>query len=133
MLLELSEDVGMTAIKHNKKGHTVQITLKFSDFKVITRQMTVSSTCSTKDIYTIGLDLLKKNLPSNETVRLLGISLSGFEENDPIEQLSFFEKSKKSNDNLIEENKHEKIDVVMDKIRDKYGIDKISRASLIRK
>lgn len=133
VLLELSEDVGMSAIKHNKKGHTVQITLKFSDFKVITRQVTVPSTCSTKDIYTIGLDLLKKNLPPHKAVRLLGISLSGFEENHPIEQLSLFNIDSEADDNLAEANKGEQIDKVMGKIRDKYGFEKISRASLIRK
>lgn len=132
MLLELSEDVGATARKHHKKGHTVQITLKFSDFKVITRQRTVPSTCFTKDIYTIGLDLLVKNLPSNRAVRLLGISLSGFEENQPLEQLSIFGTDNKTEDNLIKDTKHEKVDEVMDKIRDKYGFEKISRASLIK-
>jgi len=132
-LMHLSEDIGITARKHNKKGHTVQITLKFSDFKVITRQTTVSSTCSTKDIYTIGCDLLRKNLNSNDEVRLLGISLSGFEENHPIEQLSLFNIDNIEQDNLIKDNKNHKVDEVMDKIRNKYGFEKISRASLIRK
>jgi len=131
VLLELSEDVGISAIKHNKKGHTVQITLKFSDFNVITRQITVPSTCSTKDIYTIGLELLKKNLPNNKAIRLLGISLSGFEESLPIEQLSLFDISNHFESNLVN-NKHEKIDSVMNKIRDQHGSNKISRASLIR-
>lgn len=132
-LLELSEDVGITARKHNKKGHTVQITLKFSDFNVITRQMTVPSTCYTKDIYTIGVNLLKKNLTSNKLVRLIGISLSGFEENQPIEQLSLFDINNKTKDNFVKNKKDNKIDEVMDKIRDKHGFNKISRGSLVEK
>jgi len=66
-------------------------------------------------------------------LRLLGISLSGFEENHPIEQLSLFDIDNIAEGYLIKDNKHQKIDEVMDKIRDKHGIDKISRASLIRK
>ncbi|MEL7564104.1 MAG: DNA polymerase IV, partial [Dehalobacterium sp.] len=51
ILLELSEYVGINARKHEKKGCTVQITLKHSDFRVLTRQTTVPATCSTIEIY----------------------------------------------------------------------------------
>ena len=133
ILMELSEDVGMTARKHNKKGRVVHITLKFSDFNVINRQTTVAPTCFTNDIYHAGYDLLKKNLPSNKAVRLIGITLGGFEENCLSEQISIFDIATDSKSNFIENNKHGKIDEVMDKIRDKYGFEKISRASLIKK
>ncbi len=38
ILMELAENIGMTAREHGKKGRTIQITLKYSNFKVITRQ-----------------------------------------------------------------------------------------------
>jgi len=128
ILMELSEDVGITTRKHNKKGRVVHIVLKFSDFEVINRQTTISPTCFTNDIYNVGYNLLKNNLNSNKPVRLLGISLSGFEENCLSEQISLFDTS-----HVVKDDKHEKIDGVMDKIRDKYGFQTISRASLVRK
>ena len=38
VLMELADDIGVTSRRHGKKGHTVHITLKYCDFKVITRQ-----------------------------------------------------------------------------------------------
>lgn len=125
ILMKLSEDVGMAARKHNKKGRIVQIILKFSDFEVITRQTTVYPTCFTNDIYNAGYNLLKKNIHTYKAVRLIGISLGGFEENYSSEQISLF--------NIDKDDRHEKIDELMDKIRNKYGSEKISRASLIKK
>ncbi len=125
ILMKLSEDVGMTARKHNKKGRIIQIILKFSDFEVITRQTTVYPTYFTNDIYNAGYNLLKKNIYTYKAVRLIGISLGGFEENYSSEQISLF--------NIDKDDRHEKIDELMDKIRNKYGFEKISRASLIKK
>jgi len=51
VLMELADDIGVTARRHSKKGRTVHITLKYSDFQVVTRQTTVPATFSTKEIY----------------------------------------------------------------------------------
>jgi len=116
ILMELSDDIGMTARKNGKKGHTVQITIKYSNFNTITRQMAISPTCNIKDIYTACVKLLESNW-SNEPVRLLGISLSGFQNES--EQISLF--------NLVDTNESksdDKIDNLEDailKIRKKYG------------
>lgn len=124
ILMQLSEEVGIRARRHNKKGNSIQITLKFSDFKVITRQATIAPTFYTKDIYETGCDLLQRIFHPSKAVRLIGVTLKGFEEDCLSQQISFFNKDKN--------NKHEKVDVVMDKIRNKYGNDKIGRASLIK-
>jgi DNA polymerase-4 len=130
ILLELAESVGMTARKHDKKGSTVQITLKFSDFQVVTRQTTLlSATNSTREIYRTGCTLLEENWPSHKPVRLIGISLGGFLANDRLNQMSLFDfyVGQQLNDN-----KEEKIDKVMDIIREKYGKEKITRAKLLK-
>lgn len=117
ILMELSDDIGMTARESGKKGNTVQITIKYSNFNTITRQMTISPTCNIKDIYAVGVKLLERNW-SNEPVRLLGISLSGFQNES--EQISLFQLDKN------EAKGDEKIDNLEDtilKIRKKYGAD----------
>lgn len=131
ILLKLTDDIGMTARKYGKKARTVQITLKYTDFKVVTRQMTVSPTCATNDIYQAGCALLEQNWNPLRPVRLIGISISGFDENFALGQLSLFDLYE--NKDNINNDKFERIDKAIDKIRKKYGINKINRASLIIK
>ncbi|WP_330577776.1 Y-family DNA polymerase [Alkaliphilus serpentinus] len=125
ILMELAEDVGMKAREQAKKGTTIQITLKYASFQSVTRQTTVAPTYSTKTIYQTGYELLRRNFSSNRPIRLIGISLSGFEEAAIHEQISIFEET--------QNNKHEKIDEVMDRTRKKHGFEKINRGSLIKK
>lgn len=91
ILLDLAEDVGMTVRRHGKKGRTVQITIKYSDFKVVTRQATVSPTCVTQEIFQAGFRLLQENWNPDRPVRLLGISVTGFEQDGGDKQLSIFD------------------------------------------
>jgi len=127
VIMELAEEIAMSARRHNKKGHTVQITIKYSDFKTITRQTRVSPTNLARDIIQAGFMLLEKNWNRYRPVRLLGISISGFEE-DFIDQVSFFEQADNDHDRV----KEEKLERTLDQIRLKYGLDKIGRASLIK-
>ena len=60
VLMELADDIGMTARKHGKKGRTVHITLKYSDFHSVTRQTTIPATSITKEIYQAGCVYLNK-------------------------------------------------------------------------
>jgi len=131
VLLELSDEVGMTARKYGKKGHTVQISIKYSDFKSITRQMTVPATCLVKDIYAAGIMLFKNNW-NKEPIRLLGISLSGFDNNYEFEQISLFQLPKVSNEKSYSD-KIEIIENTIHIIRQKYGSSIIKPGISIKK
>ena len=130
ILMELSEDVGMTARRFGKCGNTVQITIKYSDFESVTRQTNIQETCATKDIYKAGCYLLEHNWNSFRPVRLLGISLSGFDKDCTEGQLSIFD--------IVDDKKYdtpkkdERIDRALDASRNRYGFGKIGRAALIR-
>ena len=129
VLMELADDIGMTTRRHGKKGRTVNVTLKYSDFHVVTRQTTIPATCTTKDIYQAGCGLLEQNWNRSHPVRLIGISLSGFHEECSTDQLSLFDQVE---DNVKNE-KNERIDKAMDKIRNKHGSEIITFAALIKK
>lgn len=138
ILMNLADDVGQTARKYNKKGAVIQVTLKFSDFKVMTRQMSVTPTFFTQDIFSAGMHLLNNHWPERRAVRLVGISLSGFDRLAEGRQLSLFDLQPDRQQNSPErlDRRHQQsreLDEVMDKIRNKYGPDKIGRASLIKK
>ncbi|NLJ57433.1 MAG: DNA polymerase IV [Tissierellia bacterium] len=127
VLLELSDEVGMTARKHGKKGSTVQITIKYSNFTSITRQMTVNPTCNVKSIYEAGIKLLENNW-TKKAVRLLGISLSGFENNS--QQLSLFSMSDSEGSQT---DKIDNLEDTIQKIRQKYGTEIIKPGISIKK
>jgi len=129
VLMELTDDVGMTARRYNKKGRTVHITLKYSDFHVVTRQTTIPATSITREIYHAGCSLLEQNWNRYYPVRLIGISLSGFHEDCSSDQLSLFDPM---TDNAKSE-KNKRIDSAMDKIRSKHGSEIITIASLVKK
>ena len=129
VIMDLADDIGMTARRHGKKGHTVHITLKYSDFRVITRQTAVPATCTTKEIYQAGCSLLEQNWNQLHPVRLIGISLSGFHEGSPSDQLSLFEQM----ESKPQDDKNERIDKAMDEIRKKHGSEIITFATLVKK
>jgi DNA polymerase-4 len=128
VIMELSDDVAASARRHGKKGRTVQITIKYNDFSVITRQMKVKPTDLSRDIIQAGVTLLEQNWDSRRPVRLLGISITGFEDEYP-EQISLFDQAEQERDSV----KEEKLEEVVDSIRRRFGPDKINRASLIRR
>ncbi len=128
-IMELSEEVGMTARKYGKKGRTVQITIKYSDFKVITRQATIPATYLSKDIASTGIELMKRNWDNKRPVRLLGISLCGFGEDLAADQVSIFNMTETN----LKNDREEKLEKAMDKIREKFGTSKISRAVLLKR
>ncbi len=127
VIFRLAEEVGAEARIFEGKGKTVSIVIKYSDFKSITRQKTVTPTFLTKEINKAGIDLLEENWDIGKPVRLLGIGLSNFSEEESFEQLSL--DSLKEGSSLVKE---EKLEKTMDKIKQKFGSDKIKRAKLIQ-
>lgn len=128
VIMALSEEIGISARKNNKVGKTIQITIKYSDFKTITRQMSIPGSNLTKDILESSFALLEKIWDSNNPVRLLGVCLTGFDENES-SQLSFFDsiEAPKSNE------KETRLETAMDAIRNKHGINSLRRAALVQK
>ncbi|SMP61453.1 DNA polymerase IV [Anoxynatronum buryatiense] len=135
IFMGLAEDVAHQARQYGKPGNVVQITIKFNDFSAITRQVTLpTATHYTRELYEAGYQLLKKHWPSNRGVRLIGISLSGFQTEAVPQQLSIFDLSPaKATENDDRQRKQQKIDEIMDQVRLKHGTDKIARASLLHR
>ncbi|MFL0195405.1 DNA polymerase IV [Clostridium sp. WILCCON 0269] len=132
ILMKLSDEVGMTARRHNKKGRTVQVSIKYSNFQSITRQTTIPTTCLVKEIYSAGIEMLQKNWNTQLPVRLLGISLSGFAKDNDSEQISIFNMLEVEHErNGVD--KIDKLETAINDIRQKYGSSIINRAILMKK
>jgi DNA polymerase IV len=123
VLMRLAEDVGVETRRYGYKGRTVSIVIKYGDFQSITRQKTLPPTYLTKDIYLTGVKLLDENWNNHRAVRLLGIGIGNFDDNE-VTQISLFDIGDLGN----RDEKEEKLEKAMDKIREKYGMDKVKRA-----
>jgi DNA polymerase-4 len=133
IFLEMCEEVGYDARKYCKKGRTIQITIKYSDFQSITRQISVEPTYLTKDIYEKGFALLKKNWSNLKPVRLVGISITGFEQGGLKKQLSLLDELDGLEGNSNYSQKEEKLEKAIDSIRSKLGTNSVSRAIQIKR
>jgi DNA polymerase IV len=80
-LEKIGKVVADRLLKHNLKGKTVTLKVKYSDFKLITRSHTVEEALDNRQAITgIAKDLLQGTDIENKKVRLLGISVSNFGE-----------------------------------------------------
>lgn len=130
VILRLSEEVGAEARRYGYKGKTVQITIKYGDFQSVTRQKSIEPTYLTREIFRTGAKILEENWNKNRPVRLLGIGISNFGE-DQSGQLSIFDIGVK--DPSRDDEKEEKLERAIDGIRDRFGLDKVKRAKTIGK
>ena len=120
IVLALTEQVAFRLRKHELLANTVRIQLRNKDFQDVSHQGKLEiPTCSTKEIYTKAKQLLKQMYKTQIPIRLVGVSVDKLIEKTEV-QLSLFMGEK--ND------KQEKIDKVMDELKNKYGYKKITRA-----
>lgn len=124
VLLRQSEEVGRDLRRQGYYAKTIAIILRTKDFVDYSHQTKlVNATNVSEVIYKTVIKLLD-NAWRGEPIRLIGIRLSDFT-TENIKQVSLFEESK--------EETHEKVQVALDKIKDKYGLTSIIPASLLEK
>ena len=108
------------------KGSTIQIGIKYSDFKYISRQKTlINPTNISKEIEDNAFELICENMAKNKPIRLLSIQLSSLTSEDTSpHQISLFTEEKTYE-------KQEKLDEALDKIRLKFGKDAVTTGSIM--
>lgn len=110
-LLELSEEVGYRLRSKGLRAKVISLKLRFADFKTITRDVSLAeATDRDKEIYNIVQELFIRYCGKSPW-RLIGIRASGFEN---YKQLSLFS-------NEPDSAKEEKVLLVRDRLRNKYG------------
>jgi DNA polymerase-4 len=118
-LHSLSESVGRRLRRHDLKGSTVKLKLRWKDFTTLTRQMTLPHpTDGDLEIYTAVKDLFNKNWIKGKPVRLLGVGVTQFSK--PIRQLGLWDEPRPKNANLL---------VAVDALKERYGKNTIIRGS----
>ncbi len=120
ILLALTEQVTYRLRKYELLANTVNVQLRTSNFQDTSHQgkLTVA-TSSTKEIYAKAKQLLIQMYHESMEIRLIGVRVDNLIGKEEI-QLSLFQ------DKINE--KQEKLDDAVDKIKEKYGYNSITRA-----
>lgn len=119
VLLALVEQVTYRLRHHELLANVVNVQIKTNEFKVLSHQRKLDfPTDSTKIIQEMAKRLLKE-IYNNIPVRLIGVRVDQLVEKEQ-RQISLFENT--------ENEKQKKIDLVLDKIKEKYGYETITRA-----
>lgn len=123
ILLEQCDIVATRMRRKEKKCMAVSISYRTLDFKNKSHQTKLANaTDLTDEIYKNAKNLFAESW-NGEPLRLIGVALMNLTDDD-FEQLSLFEDTK-------DKDRHRKLDATLDAIRQKYGNDKITRASIM--
>jgi DNA polymerase-4 len=113
VLCGLCERVCWRARHRRIKARTVTLKLRYADFNTLSRSRTLSPTNSELELYPVVKELLIAARTRSLPVRLLGLQLSNL---GVFEQLSLFDRN-------------ERVDGVIDEIRDRYGFSMVALAT----
>jgi DNA polymerase-4 len=125
-LRTLAESVGYRLRRRNLKCRGVQVSIKDPELRTIDRQMQLESpTQATKVIYNAALALVLRSWQMSKPIRLLTVTAINLTGEGDSGQLSLFTQAS------AEEEKLERLDHSLDRLKHKYGRAVIKPASVI--
>ena len=123
ILLALTEQTCYRLRKHQLLAHTVGVQIKNRDFKMYSHQKSLTTdTDSTKIIYETAKQILKEMF-QGEPIRLIGVKVDKLVTREK-QQLSLFDTPRNE--------KQQKLDKTLDKLKEKYGYDAVTRAGKMK-
>ena len=119
IILTLAEYVTYRLRRYNMLANVVNVGLRTNEFKDFSHQSKLEyATSNTKEIYLKAKELVNE-MYNGESIRLISLKVDKLCNKDEI-QISLF-------DNITSK-KNEKLDETLDKLKEKYGYEKITRA-----
>ena len=120
-LLELTDQVARRMRRHDVRGKTVNLKVRFSDFHTITRAQTIPEpTFSTRELETVVDEIFQRVDLQGRSVRLLGMGVSNLCRKKLTQGLLF---------DGEEREKTGRLDSIKDQIKDRFGHDAVRRAT----
>jgi DNA polymerase-4 len=125
-LLDLTDQVARRVRAQGLKGRTIQLKVRYSDFRTVTRSQSLPEpTDVTDEIWKTVAELFEQRLPpSLPPVRLLGMGVSGLDRSGEQQKLLFDTEERK---------RQSRLDSATDQIRQRFGSDAIGRAAGIQR
>ena len=131
-ILELSDQVARRLRRYDILGRTVNLKIRFGDFRTITRASTLPAPShSSNELSKTAAGLLVESLDPQhrgilpEGIRLLGMGVSNLKRPEDQQQMLLFDQQ--------ENEKQDRFDRASDKIKEKFGSHSIRRASSVEK
>jgi DNA polymerase-4 len=125
VLLDQAEQVGWELRKQKLKGSTVTVKVRYPDFTLVTRSLTLPfPTDQGIEIYQTALKLLTRTEALQKRARLLGVGISNLLHQDDPEQYLLFDSRREKTERSVQ---------AMDQIWEKFGPEAIKRASLLER
>lgn len=126
-LLNLSEQVGQRLRQDRLIGSTVRLKIRWPDFTTFTRQSTFAVPVEQdKQIYQAALALLEKIWKPGQSVRLVGVGVSGL--GPPVRQLSLWE-IETDPITAAGSSREQRLQNAIDEIRSRFGKGMLQRGS----
>ena len=121
IVLALTEQVTYRLRKQNMLARVVNVQLRNKDFVDTSHQRKLpNATASTKEIFKHAKELLEQMYRKGTAIRLIGVRVDDLTDKEEM-QISLFHDEAKNE-------KQEKLDKTIDKIKEKYGYNFITRA-----
>ena len=124
VIREMAEQVATRIRKHHCQTGCVSLSVSYSKYEEqvgFSRQLKIPSTSNTKKLVDSCFEILNKYYEDDKAVRRIGITYSKLSYTSDI-QLDLFE-------DPTEQITNEKLDLLVDKIREKYGFQSLVHAS----
>ena len=121
ILLALTEQVTYRLRKQKMLARVVNVQLRTKDFVDTSHQKKLpNATASTKEILEVAKELLEQMYRKGTPIRLIGVRVDDLTDTEEM-QISLF-------NDVAKNEKQEKLDKTIDKLKEKYGYNLITRA-----
>jgi nucleotidyltransferase/DNA polymerase involved in DNA repair len=127
VLLWLTDQVARRLRRYGMKGRTITVKMRDHNFKTITRRTTLSEATDFEEtIYREALSLAEQVQWGSRKVRLIGVSVSGFGPDAPV-QLDLFGAAAPEPEHDLE-----KLHQTVDMLRDRFGDEIITKGTVLQ-
>lgn len=125
-LFELTDQVGRRLRRHELRGGTAHLKVRFSDFRTLTRSQKLSEpTNATDELFSVVVEMLETRLPGKHPpVRLLGMGVSDIDVSGRVQGHLFDEEDRR---------RHRQLDQVADEVKDRFGTSALGRGTSLQR
>lgn len=127
VLLLLTEQVARRLRRYNLKGRVITVKIRDLNFKTLTKRVTLTeATDFEEEIYREALRLADEAQWGSGKVRLIGVSISGFNTEESL-QLELFRDAEADKDKSLA-----KLHQTIDRLRDRFGEEIVTKGTVLR-
>ncbi len=130
-VVRMADGVGARLRAGSRRGRTVQLKIRFGDFRTITRSVTLTQATDSGTVIARAARELLAAIDPSPGVRLLGVGVSGFAAGTDGQQLSLDALLEPAGTNRRDDNDWREAEEAIDRIRSRFGDTAIASAGAL--